>query len=36
MTARLIIATLIILILIVLAIRANMPADMPNNDGETL
>lgn len=36
MTARLIIAALILLILIVLAIRANMPADVPDSDGESL
>lgn len=36
MLTRLIIATLILLILIVLAIRANMPTDVPDNDGESL
>lgn len=36
MLTRLLIATLILLILIGLAIRANMPADVPDNDGESL
>lgn len=35
MITRLLIAAIILIILIVLAIRANMPADVPDSDGES-